>query len=234
MNKKKRILLCVLLLTINVLLVSVLSILLVNIKLKTKEVFVANMSLPERTKVKEEYLRVINVPECFLSDDVYYQKEDILDKYVKLNAYIPKGSLIYKDFLENKEDMVDFLHLDLKENETTYDLFVKDIEVNTASLLKDMKVDLYLTVNKKEVLSDLLIENCRISALYDKNSKEIKNPNENSDINVISIVLNKDYVTYLNKAIVIGKLKVLVSNNLYNDDIERLNESSQVFDLLSW
>ena len=233
MNKKKRVLLCVILLAINVVLVFVLSVLLVNIKLKTKNVLVTSVSLPERTKIKEEYLREIEVPECFLSDDVYYQKEDIVDKYIKLNAYIPKGSLIYKDFLEDKENMVDFPHLDLNENETTYDLFVKDIEVNTASLLKDMKVDLYLTINKKDVLSDLLIGNCRISALYDKNSKEIKNPNNNSDISVISIVLDKDYVSYLNKAIVVGKVKVLISNNLYSDDIEYLNEFSEVINLLS-
>ena len=233
MNKKKRIVLCITLFIVNVLLIVFLSELIVKLRLQTKEVYVADLSIPRREKINEEYLKTIKVPKCFLNDDIYYEKDDIVGKYVKLNAYIPKGSLIYKDYLESEDEMADAVHLNLKENETTYDLFVKDIEVNTASLLSGMKVDIYLTVNKKEILSDLLISNAKISTLYDNKGKEIKNPNDNLNIAVISIVLNKDYVAYLNKAIVIGDVKILVSNDLYSGLETKLNNNSEVFKLLS-
>lgn len=202
-------------------------------RLGLTKVVVAKMSLPQRTMIKEDLLEYIYVPKEYVKDNAYLSKEEVLDKYVKLNSYIPKGSLIYKDFVEDKSNMKDGLHLDLKKDEVTYDLFIKDIKVNPAHLLTGMNVDLYLTINKKEIVSDLLISGARINGLYDVNNKEIKANNDNYSLGTISIAIKKDMVPILNKAITIGEVSLIVGSDLYNNGSASLNSSSKIFDLLS-
>ncbi|MDO5440040.1 MAG: SAF domain-containing protein [Erysipelotrichaceae bacterium] len=202
-------------------------------RLGLTKVVVAKMSLPQRTMIKEDLLEYIYVPKEYVKDNAYLSKEEVLDKYVKLNSYIPKGSLIYKDFVEDKSNMKDGLHLDLKKDEVTYDLFIKDIKVNPAHLLTGMNVDLYLTINKKEIVSDLLISGARITGLYDINNKEIKANNDNYTLGTISIAIKKDMVPILNKAITIGEVSLIVGSDLYNNGSASLNSSSKIFDLLS-
>lgn len=202
-------------------------------RLGLTKVVVAKMSLPQRTMIKEDLLEYIYVPKEYVKDNAYLSKEEVLDKYVKLNSYIPKGSLIYKDFVEDKSNMKDGLHLDLKKDEVTYDLFIKDIKVNPAHLLTGTNVDLYLTINKKEIVSDLLISGARITGLYDINNKEIKANNDNYTLGTISIAIKKDMVPILNKAITIGEVSLIVGSDLYNNGSASLNSSSKIFDLLS-
>lgn len=203
-------------------------------RLGLTKVVVAKMSLPQRTLIEEDLLDYIYVPKAYLNNNTYTSKEEVLNKYVKQNSYIPAGSLFYKDILENKSDMKDGPHLDLKKDEVTYDLFTKDIKVNPAHLLTGMNVDLYLTVNKKEVISDLLISGARIIGLYDVNNKQIKSNNDNYTLGTISIAIKKDMVPYLNKAIAIGEVSLIVGSDLYDDSRIYLNSSSKIFDLLSW
>lgn len=204
-------------------------------RLGLTDVYIANVSLPQRTLIVEDYLKTIKVPKAYVNEEVYLKKEEILGKYTKLDSYIPKGSMFYRDALDDPKDMKDYLHLELGENELTYDLFVKDIKVNPGHLLKGMNVDLYLTVNKKEVVSDLLISGARINGLYDNNNKEIKgNSNEESRLSTISIAVTRDMVPYLNKAIAIGEVSLFVGSNIYDSDYKMyLNSSSKIFELLS-
>lgn len=202
-------------------------------RLGLKRVCIAKMSLPQRTEIVEEYLDYIYVPKAYISEETYLTKEGVIGKYVKLDAYIPKGSLFYKDALEDKEHMKDGLHLELENEEVTYDLFVKDIKVNPAHLLKGMSVDLYLTVNRKEVVSDLILSGARIIGLYDVNNREIKNNNDSQTLGTISIAIKKEMVPYLNKAIAIGEVILLVGSNLYDKPNIYLNTTSSIFDLLS-
>lgn len=198
------------------------------------KVCVANMSLPQRTKIVDEYIDYIYVPKAYINENAYTDKDEVLDKYVKLDSYIPKGSLFYKDNLEATSDMKDILHLELNKNEVTYDLFVKDIKVNPAHLLKGMNVDLYLTVKGKEVVSDLFISGARIIGLYDVNDKEIKNNKEDYTLGTVSIAVNKDMVPYINKAIAIGEVSLVVGSELYGNNKMYLNNTSKIFDLLTW
>lgn len=233
MKKSKKILISIALVFLSILLIVGSVFFLTRHFLKLQDVYVANVSIPERNLIEEEYLDVIQVPTYFLSDEVILDKNEIIGKYVKLNAYIPKGSYIYKEVLEDKDQMIDGLHFDLNKDEATYDLFVRDIKVNPAHLLKGMNVDLYLTVNRKDIISDLLISGARITGLYDVNNKEIKNNNDNSTLGTISIALKEEMIPYVNKAIAIGEVILVVSSNVYDNQDMYMNKSSKVFELLS-
>ena len=202
-------------------------------RLGLTKVCIAKVSIPERTMISEEYLDYIEVPKAYINDDCYLLKEEVVGKYVKLDAYIPKGSIIYRDFLEGSDNMKDYLHLELGKDEVTYDLFVRDIKVNPAHLMKGMNVDLYLTINRKEIMSDLLISGARITGLYDVNDKEIKNNNDNYSLGTISIAVKREMVPYINKAIAIGEVSLLVSSDLYSDKEMYLNDTSKIFEQLS-
>lgn len=201
-------------------------------KLGLTKICVAKMSIPQRTEIIEEYIDYVFVPKGYINENTYTDENDVIGKYVKLDSYIPKGSLFYKDNLEKKDDIKDLLHLELNNDEVTYDLFIKDIKVNPAHLLKGMKVNLYLTVKGKEVFSDLLLSGTRIIGLYDVNNNEIKNTRSDYSLGTISIAVKKEYVPVINKAIVIGDVSLIVGNDLYDDKEMSLNSKSEIFNLL--
>ena len=127
--------------------------------------------------------------------------------------------------------MKDSSHLLLEKNQVTYDLYVKDIEVNPANILKGMRCDLYFTLNRQDVVSDLLIEDAKIIGLYDLNNQQIVD--NLTTLNIISIAIDEDMVTYLNKALAIGKIKLIIGDDLYENKKVKINLSDTILNYLS-
>lgn len=203
----------------------------VKYKVGYTKVYVASRQIPQRSKLSLDDLVEIEVPKDYLKDNVCLKLEDILDKYVKLSFTIPKDSLIYKTALE--ENINDLANTLLLENEVNYDIYLSDVKINTANLNKNMFIDLYLTINNKDILiSDLLIENARITGLYDSNYKLI-NDYDKEKVYVLSIAVKKEYVNYLNKARMLGELSSVINNSTYNNNkTSKLNTSSVLLQYL--
>ena len=195
-------------------------------------IYVASHQLSQRTLIQEEDLKEIIVPKDYIDIDAYLDKEDILGKYVRLSHAIPKGSFIYKGAVE--DDIKDLAHTLLKKGEVTYDVFVNDVEVNTANLSTNMYVDLYLTIHDKDkAISDLLLANCRIIGFYDSNGKQIKEYDNESRIYVFALAIRKEDVVILNKAMVLGDLKVVVNSYAYDDLLSSSqNSASTIYEYL--
>lgn len=194
--------------------------------------YVASHQLNQRSKLTLEDLEEVLVPKEYLSSDVLIRKEDILDKYVKLSYSIPKGSLFYKGALEN--DIVDKSFNLLMDNQINYDIYVSEVKINTGNLLVNMYVDLYLTINTNDKpVSDLLIQDCRITGLFDPNGKNINDYDHESRISIVSIAIDKDDVPYLNKALLVGNISVTASSNPYAINLRSsLNSKSNIFTFL--
>lgn len=196
------------------------------------KVYIASHQLSQRTKINDSDLLEIEIPKDYLNDDVYINKDDIVDKYVKLSYSIPKGSFIYKGAIES--DIKDLANTLLRENEINYDLYMSDVKINTANLAKNMYIDLYLTINTNDKpISDLLLSNARITGLYDSNNKQILDYDKDSRISIISLAVNKDDVNILNKALVIGNINCVINNNAYKTNLSTiLNSQSEIFEYL--
>lgn len=194
--------------------------------------YVASHQISQRTRISEEDLIEVEVPKDYLKDDVYVDKNDILNKYVKLSYSIPKGSLIYKTAIES--DIKDLANTLLKEGEVNYDIYTSDVKINTANLNKNMYVDIYLTINNKDKpISDLLISNARITGLYDANNKLILDYDVDSRVTIISLAIDKDFVNILNKAQVLGTLNCVINSNTYDIRlVSSININSQLFEYL--
>lgn len=196
------------------------------------KVCVATHQLSQRCHITSDDLVEIEVPKEYLGDDVYLNKDDIIDRYVKLSYSIPKGSFIYKGAIES--DIKDLANTLLREHEVNYDLYMSDVKINTANLNKNMYIDLYLTINTNDKpISDLLLSNARITGLYDTNSKPIFDYDNDTKIAIISLAVSKDDVSILNKALMIGNINCVINNNAYKMNLSTvLNRQSKIFEYL--
>lgn len=231
-KKKKNVLIIVVIVVLSLAIIYFGSDLLAIYKLGLTEVYVANTSIPQRTIMNKDLLETKKVPKTYVDENIYTDISEIEGKYVKLDSYIPKGSLIYKEALDDISSMKDNTHMALNKGEVTYDLFARDIKVNPAHLLKGMNVDLYLTINRKEIVSDLFISDARVIGLYDVNNKEIKDYDRESALGTISIAVNENMVPYLNKAITIGEVNLIIGADLYETKMPTMNSSSIIFNYL--
>jgi len=198
-----------------------------------KGTYITSHQIQARSKIEEKDIEKISIPKDYLSDDVYTTKEELLGKYVKANAFIPKGSLFYKDFLEDSSKMKDYVNTEVNEGEVIYDLDLRNVSCNPSHLTSNMLIDIYLTIDNNVTISDLLFENIKILSLYDRDGKTIKDFEDNSDVTGITLAIDKNYVPILNKALVLGKLTIVVGSNAYNTELKSsINSVSPLLEYL--
>ena len=196
------------------------------------DVYVASHQIAQRSLISDQDLQVIRLPKQVLNDDVLNDADLIKGKYVKLSCMIPKGSFFYKTALES--DIKDLANTLLMKDQVNYDLYTGEVKINGGSILAGMYVDLYLTVSKNDKpISDLLLRNCRITGLYDSNGRQILNYDTASKVWIISLAINENEVSLINKALKVGELSVIVSSKSYQDNVySSLNEDSAVLEYL--
>lgn len=192
--------------------------------------YIASHQISQRSLLTEEDLIEVEVPKDYLKDDVYIDLNDILGKYVKLSYSIPKSSLIYKTSLES--NIYDLANTLLKNGEVNYDLYTNNVKINTANLQKNVYIDLYLTINNKDKpISDVLVSNARITGLYDGNNRIIQDYDKESRVSIVSIAIDKEYVSIINSAQVLGEINCVISNSPYDMRLSSsINKNSVLFE----
>lgn len=201
-------------------------------ELELVKVPVASYSLGKRALVDETTYKLISVPKRYLNSDVVLDSEELNNKCVRIDGFVPKGSFFYKSVLDDIGSIDDKLTYDLREDEVAFDININDLKVNQAYLKEGMYVDIYLTISKDRVLSDLLINNVRIIGLYDLNHKKILDFDNNAVLQNITLALPNDAVSYVNKALAIGTLNAVIGKDCYQDVGSSLNIESVVFNYL--
>ncbi len=231
-NKKKKNLIVTFLVILFVLSSLLLSFIYVRRKLELVKVPVSTYSLSKRTIIDESTYELIEVPKSFLDEEVITNSDYLLNKCVKIDYSIPKGSFFYKSALDDIGNIKDNLSYELAEDEVAYDINANDLNANQAYLKEGMYVDVYLTINKEQVISDLLINNLRIIGLYDLNHKSILDYDDGAILQNICLAVPSFTVPYLNKALALGKLNIVVGKECYEDVPSYLNEESTIFNYL--
>ena len=196
------------------------------------KVYVTSHQLYQRKQLEEEDLELIEAPREYLGNDVYTDKEDIIGKYVKLSCTLPKGSLIYKGSLE--DDIRDLAGTYLKPGEVNFDIYTGEAKINSGSLGVGMNVGIYLTITTNDKpIADLLMNNCRITGLYDSQGRRIAPYDSDTRVQIVSLAIRKEYVNILNKALVVGSLSIISGSDTYDTDLDcSLNEESAVLEYL--
>jgi len=208
------------------------SILYVNHELELVEVYVAKEDLESRTLMDESAIRLIKVPKAYLSETVVLKKEEIINKYVKLNASIPIGSLIYSSSIETLEDAIDEPTLLLKGNQA---VFAIDVNMNSTSgntLQKGSKIDIYATIkHSRDTIVDLLFKQVRVLSIKDKNGNEV-DPNTNQIPKIMLVAMDQVEIPILTKVIAIGDITITPTSEFFSEEECILYESSIVLGYL--
>ena len=196
------------------------------------EVPVASHTLFQRTKLTQEDLEMMLLPKTYLGNDVCIDKDEILDRYVRLGFSLAKGSLIYKGSIE--DDIADLAATMLKKGEAAYDLYIGEVKLNAGNIGMGMNVDLYLSIRNGDlVLSDLLMEGCRIVGIYDTQGKPIRSYDKETRAAIVTIAVQKENIPLLNKALMVGNLSVSLSEKAYDmNERATLKEDTEVWEFL--
>jgi Flp pilus assembly protein CpaB len=231
MMNKNRLVLVALILSISLISIGV-SILYVNHELELVEVYVAKEDLQSRTLMDEDVIKPIKVPKAYLSEAVVLRKEDIVNKYIKLNASIPKGSLIYSSSIETLEDAIDEPTLLLKVNQAVFAIDVNMSSTSGNTLQKGSKVDIYATIkHNRETIVDLLFKQVRVLSIKDKNGNEV-DPNTNQIPKIMLVAMDQSEIPILTKVIAIGDITITPTSEFFSEEECILYESSIVLGYL--
>lgn len=192
-------------------------------------VYISSHNLAQRTLISQEDIIEKKIPKLYVSEDFYTDVDDIIGKYVKLSYSIPKGSYFYKTAIEDNFD--DLAYSLLNKDEVSYDIYTSEVKINPGSLAKNMNLNLYLTIkNKEELISDLLISNLRIIGFYDVDGNLIEDYDKQTRVHIVEVAVGKDDVSLLNKAMVLGDVRVVVgSDTYYNNNGTLVNTNSKLF-----
>ena len=202
-------------------------------KYKLTDVIVASEYLESRTLIKNKDIKHVKVPSSLLNEDMLLNESEVIGKYVGASSIINEGSFCFRDSVDDVSNMNDASLFEVGEDEVVYELFVKNIDVNAAHINNNMFVDLYLTIEKPEIISDLLISNTKICGLYNNNYDDINKEDKRNNLSIISLVIKADMIPILNKAQLVGKLSIVPSNDPYGQKVMSINKEGDIMSFLN-
>lgn len=177
-------------------------------KLKLTTVYIASEPLEGRTRIEEAHLKAIRVPKEYLDSAIVLDKEEILNRYVSLQGWIPKGSYFYASMLDTLDASRDAPTLRLYEDQAIYALDVSLTMTAGNTLLVNQKVDVYGTLkNNKELIADRLLSQVRIVGLKDKNGNDITEKSTNLP-KVLLLAVYRDFIPWLAKLEALGTISL--------------------------
>lgn len=194
----------------------------------------ASRLLNSRELIKNKDIEYIKVSSNMINDNIILNDSEIIGKYVGSNCAINKGSFFFENEIEEISSMNDSSYFEIKKNETIYELFVKNTEVNLAHINNNMYVDLYLTIEKPEIVSDLLVSGVKICGLYNNEYEDITmNNDKRNSLSIISLIVNNDMVSILNKAQLYGKISIIPPSNPYEERKMFINKKGEILNYIN-
>lgn len=208
------------------------SVLYIKHELELVEIYVAKDDLSARTLLDDSQIHIIKVPKAYLSENVVIKKNEIIGKYVKLNASIPKGSLIYQSSIESIDSAIDEPALLLNVNQAVFAIDVNISSTSGNTLKKGSKVDLYATIkNNRETIVDLLFKQVRVLSIKDKNGNEVNNET-NQIPKIMLVAIDQIEIPILTKVIAIGDITITPTSEFFSEEECVLYELSSILGYL--
>lgn len=178
----------------------------VQVQLKMTPILVAKTELSARHRIEADDVEWLSVPTQFIRDDMILSLEEVEGRYVVMDGFIPKGSMIYRSVVEVLDETIDRPSLLLKENQALYTLDASLISSAGNTLVVHQKVDLYGTVKlNKQVIVDPLLTQVRIVGLKDKNGEDLKDK-DRALPKVILLAVDKEAISLLAKLDALGTI----------------------------
>jgi|LGOV01.1.fsa_nt_gb pilus assembly protein CpaB len=181
-------------------------------EIKLKELYVAKVDIEENTKIVNEMIETINVPESFDVSMYITEKEEIINKFAYAN--IIKGEGFVKERLISKDETK--LITKLKKGERAVSISVTQYRA-VADLMKpgDL-VDIFVYLPEKiyketivrEDITKLLLQKIKILAIRQEQSRNYENLGKTLDQYAITLAVNVKDIEKIILSENIGVLKL--------------------------
>ena len=147
----------------------------INQKTALVTVYYANATIQPKTKITEEMVSRMQVPESFIQGTYYKDYNEIIGKYSNYNTMIAEGSIFYTDLLVEEENLPDAIFYDVNEGERVVSFPVDTVSTYGNSIMPGNLVDVYVKLyqdNGKLVYGEFF-ENIEVLGVKDSAGQNV-------------------------------------------------------------
>jgi Flp pilus assembly protein CpaB len=200
------------------------------------EVPVAAKSIKPRSKIDESHIEMRKVPSSLVEGNIFTNKAEIIEQWVKYSVSISSGSFFFHDYLEPADSSKDYPHLMLKEGQGVASLAVDLLISAGNTLLPNQYVDIVFTSKdkRKPIVSDVIFRSVRVLAIKDRNGLAMDDPKSQKVPAVALLAMNQVDIPLFIHAQIFGDIDLIIKvlNDYYPDEAI-CNTESAVWRLLN-
>lgn len=189
--------------------------------LDLRKTCIAAKDIPPRSKIKEEDILEIEVPQAYLQDHTFNEKAEIVGKYTDIQGKIPAGSVFFEGMLKEEKDLPDNPTAQLKEGQSAYTLET-DLARLGGAVVPGQRIDIYVTLTRRDgsPVSGCLVENARVIAVKDHKGLDLDDPQSTGTPYLAILAVNRGDLPYLSAAETAGEVRLFSSGRSYDSTLE--------------
>lgn len=142
---------------------------------KPTKVPVATQTIQPRTKITEEMITFITVPEASVSSNVKKDSKFIIGLYTDVNTVIPAGSMFYTDVLIEESELPDSSFVEVPEGQRPYALSVTTASTYGNSIFPGNVIDVYMKAvdENGQIMVGRLLQDVKVLAVKDSSGNNV-------------------------------------------------------------
>lgn len=182
--------------------------------------YVASHDILPRTKILEEDLVEVQIPEDYLMEDSYRDKEKILGKYTDIQGRIPAGSPFYFSMLHEESKLPDYPSLQLEIGQVQYSL---PCDSSASSFVAGQRLDLFIKIEGRQDtpgISGPLLQNVRILSIQDHKGVDVAEKDSTGIPGNLIVAINQEDLEMISYAETLGTFQVYTTSQSYDSSLE--------------
>lgn len=200
------------------------------------EIPVAAISIKPRTKIDESHIMMQKVPSSLVAGNIFTDKAEIIEQWVKYSVSISSGSFFFQEYLEEADKSQDYPQLMLSEGQGIASLAIDLLVSAGNTLVANQFVDIVFTSKdkRKPILSDVIFHSVRVLAIKDRNGLDMDDPKSQKVPAVALLAMKQVDIPPFIHAQILGDIDLIIKvfNDYYPEEAIR-NSESAVWGLLN-
>jgi len=191
----------------------------------------AKVNIQPATKITEDMIDYVEIPQTMLNDNVITSASSIKGKYTNYNTEVPKGSIFYKSVVVDEEDLPDSAFSDIKDGYTVVSLPVDNTTTYGNSIYPGNYIDLYFktTDSNGKIMLGKFIESIKVLDVRDSKGQHVfQNSDESRTPAYLLFAVPEEMHLLLRKASYISGVQIIPvpRNKKYSADPKATTISS--------
>lgn len=136
---------------------------------------VASVTIQPRTKITDDMITYVDMPESYVADNVKRAASSIIGMYSAINSVIPAGSAFYSDVLITAEQIPDNPFYQVPEGQRPYAMGVTTANTYGNSIFPGNVIDVYMkaTDENGQVMVGRFLEKVEVLAVKDSQGNNV-------------------------------------------------------------